>query len=326
MERYGLLLIEGFDLESFATCVDALKAANDLAGETLYDWKVVGEYAAPVTSHSGISLPVQVVAGEGLPFDCIVIFAAEEALTYDSREVLAWLRRAVRFGAEMGGVDCGAWVLAKAGLLKDKRVALHWPYAGAFRETFSIPVDLRDTYALDKGLFTCGRGTSVFEMVLARIEQNQGKELAEAVAQDRSRDPGERGSPQQQRAGLSQRLGAQNAKLSACLDAMEANIDAPLSNRELAETAGVSVRHLERLFAAHFQEAPAQFYRNLRLEQARRLLSQTQMPITDIAMATGFVNVSHFARAFREVYETSPSQLRNQKDRQSSLQYLRRLA
>jgi transcriptional regulator GlxA family with amidase domain len=324
LKRHGFLLVEGFDLESFATCAETLKAANDLAGQNLYDWRLVGEYAAPVTSHSGISLPIQVVAGEGLPFDAIMVFAADAALTYKAPEVLAWLRRAARFGADLGGVDCGAWVLAKAGLLDDRRIALHWPYAGAFRETFDLPLDLRDTFALDKGRFTCGRGESVFEMMLARVEADHGRELAQAVAQKRAREPGERSGPQQ-RAGLSQRLGVQNAKLAACLDAMEANIDAPLTNRELAETAGVSVRHLERLFAAHFREAPAQFYRNLRLEQARRLLSQTQMPITDIAMATGFVNVSHFARAFREVYNTSPSQLRSQKDRQVSLQYLRRM-
>lgn len=323
-EHFGFFLIDGFDLQSFAACVETLQGANDVSGGALYAWTVIGMAGAPVRSRSGIQIPVQQVAGEQVRYDALFVCCAGEALRFDKSEIFNWLRRADRFGARIAGIDCGAWVMAKAGLLEGSEAVIHWPFASALRETFGIEVELGRAFVRDRSRMTSGRGIAALELMLEEVKQNHGKDLSDAVARQMAFEPISSATADKKNM-LSFRLGTKNDKLAACIDIMEQNIEEPLTKNELAGHAGISVRHLERLFAQHFGQSPAQFYRNLRLEHARRLVEQTPMQITDVAVATGFFNISHFTRAFRETFGISPSQLRRDGGATASLQSLRRL-
>jgi transcriptional regulator GlxA family with amidase domain len=91
---------------------------------------------------------------------------------------------------------------------------------------------------------------------------------------------------------------------------MEEQSEDPLTIPALAERAGTSERHLERLFAAKLGERPAGFYRRLRLEKAERLLTYSAMPVREVSVACGFSSLSDFSRAFRSRYGKPPTALR----------------
>ena len=74
----------------------------------------------------------------------------------------------------------------------------------------------------------------------------------------------------------------------------------------LAERIELSRRQLERLFRRHLGRTPAQFYLETRLERARHLLYQTDMPIMSVACATGFVSASHFTTCYRQMFGKTP--------------------
>jgi AraC-like DNA-binding protein len=78
-----------------------------------------------------------------------------------------------------------------------------------------------------------------------------------------------------------------------------------------AEVAGISKYHLCKVFQASLGVTPMNYVRHLRLEEAARLLRQTALPITEIAVKAGFSNVSYFGKVFRHVVGVSPSQFRN---------------
>ena len=81
----------------------------------------------------------------------------------------------------------------------------------------------------------------------------------------------------------------------------------------LAHIAGqlkVSDRHLRRVFEAQFGVAPIAFAQTQRLLLAKRLLTDTAMPATDIAFASGFQSLRRFNALFKQRYRLSPSQLR----------------
>ena len=84
---------------------------------------------------------------------------------------------------------------------------------------------------------------------------------------------------------------------------------------ELATAAGYSRRHIERLFVHSLGMTPAAYYRKLRLDQARNLLSSTEMGLLEIAMATGFGTVSHLSKAFRARFGCPPSQIGHRRRR-----------
>jgi transcriptional regulator GlxA family with amidase domain len=99
-------------------------------------------------------------------------------------------------------------------------------------------------------------------------------------------------------------------KLVATLSRMEQNIEAPLAPKRLAGLAGISVRQLERLFAQHLHTTVKKRYLQIRIERARLLLRQTTMPVSEIALATGFSTPMHFSRTYREQFGLTPRQER----------------
>jgi AraC family transcriptional regulator of adaptative response / DNA-3-methyladenine glycosylase II len=74
----------------------------------------------------------------------------------------------------------------------------------------------------------------------------------------------------------------------------------------LATRLGIGVRHLSRLFAEHVGASPAAVAQTRRLHFAKRLLDESHLPITDIALASGFGSIRRFNDAFRATYGRSP--------------------
>ncbi|MEW6277564.1 MAG: AlkA N-terminal domain-containing protein [Candidatus Eremiobacterota bacterium] len=78
----------------------------------------------------------------------------------------------------------------------------------------------------------------------------------------------------------------------------------------LAARLGVTPRHLRRVFAAEFGVAPSAYALTQRLLLARRLLADTDLPTTEVALASGFRSLRRFHAAFRERYRVRPGELR----------------
>jgi transcriptional regulator GlxA family with amidase domain len=90
------------------------------------------------------------------------------------------------------------------------------------------------------------------------------------------------------------------------IDLMEQNLEEPLSRTDLALSAGLSTRQLERLFRKYLNRSPARYYLELRLDKARLLLLQTNMSVIDVALACGFVSASHFSKCYRDFFGRTP--------------------
>ena len=85
------------------------------------------------------------------------------------------------------------------------------------------------------------------------------------------------------------------------------------SVEELAERLGIGARHLHRLFVQHVGASPITVAQTRRLHFAKRLLDETKLPITEIALAAGFGSLRRFNSAFRQTYERAPRELRRQR-------------
>ena len=78
----------------------------------------------------------------------------------------------------------------------------------------------------------------------------------------------------------------------------------------LAARVGVGPRHLARLFAKHLGATPSQVAKTARIQRAKRLLDQTDRPMTEIALLAGFRSLRRFNAVFTEVYDRSPTEIR----------------
>ncbi len=92
----------------------------------------------------------------------------------------------------------------------------------------------------------------------------------------------------------------------------DASGDSAPSVEKLAARLGVSDRHVRRIFEAQFGVSPIQYLQTRRLLTAKQLLADTQLPITQVALISGFASVRRFNAAFMAHYHLNPTQLRRQ--------------
>jgi transcriptional regulator GlxA family with amidase domain len=133
-----LLLIDDFALMSFASAVEPLRAANILAGRTLYDWFHISTGASTIAASNGLSVTADHTIADKMRFDTVLVCAGGNPASFDDAKTIAWLRRIARSGCEIGGVSGGPFILAKAGILYGVRCTIHWEHLAASPRRFRI--------------------------------------------------------------------------------------------------------------------------------------------------------------------------------------------
>jgi len=309
-------LIPDFTMIAFATALEPLRSANRMLGYDAYRWRLASIDGAPVKASNGVECAADTsleeerrkMAGPERP-SMVIVCSGIDVESYQNRSTFAWLREEYNRGVAIGGLCTGAHVLAAAGLLSNKRCAIHWENLPGFAEAFPKANVYADLFEVDQNIYTCAGGTAALDMMLKLIgddfDDGLVNRVCEQVLTDRVRSPTDR-----QRLPLRARLGVQNSKILTIIELMEANLSEPLSLVEIADHVGLSRRQIERLFRAEMGRSPARYYLEIRLDRARHLLLQSAMPVVEVAVACGFVSASHFSKCYRELYSRSPQQER----------------
>jgi len=307
-KRYAFLLIPGYSQLGFACALEALSLANiHPSGQTFYSWRLIGETGDPVPAYNGVTTAVDTALTDLDRNETLVVCAGNEAALGSTRAVLNWLRRETRKGMDFGALSSGAYTLALAGLLAGKRVTTHWEYRDALIELLPDVIIENSLFSVDGRVFTTAGGAASMDMMLDRIKDDYGVDIATWVADQMVyTDP--RSASHGQRLSRRARPDMAHGKLGMALQIMENNLEDPLRPDEIAQIIELSTRQLERLFAKHLAMSPKRHYLQLRLEKARGLLRQTSLSVTDICVACGFRSLSHFSKSYRGTFGLSPGQ------------------
>lgn len=303
--KVGFLMIPNFSMLAFASAIEPLRSANRMSDKTLFEWVIATENSESVRASNG----VEIAANGDLDdlSNCRLVFACGglDIQKYISKELVNTMRLVERRGAAIGAICTGTYLLAVSGLLKDRRCTIHWENHDGLVEEFPDLDVTNDLFEIDGNRVTCSGGTASLDMMLHLIAQAHGTSLATTVSEqfihDRIRDSHDR-----QRMELRSRLGVSHPKLLSVVAEMEANLEDPLPQTEIARRTELSTRQLERLFRKYLHTTPTQYYLNLRIARARQLLRQTSMSILSVALACGFVSASHFSKCYRETYGRTP--------------------
>ena len=93
-------------------------------------------------------------------------------------------------------------------------------------------------------------------------------------------------------------------------DYIESNLEKSIDLATLADTAGYSLFHFARAFKQSEGQTPHGYLLQRRVERAQRLLTDSDLPLSEIARATGFSDHGHLSRLFRQRFGVSPRMLR----------------
>ena len=105
--------------------------------------------------------------------------------------------------------------------------------------------------------------------------------------------------------------GLQPHKLRRAVEFMEAHLDRPINLARLAAVVHLSPFHFHRQFKRATGSTPHQYIVQKRIERAKALLSDSQLPLVEVAAQAGFANQSHFGSTFRKVTSMTPRGFRN---------------
>lgn len=309
VQHIGFILIPEFALMSYASVSEPLRAANLLAGREIYRLSTFSPDGAPALSSGGVPVPAAPLPGRGSGLATVFVCAGGSPRDWHYPAVLACLRQLAREGVRIGGISGGPYLLAAAGLLTERDFTIHWEHAPALLEAFPALSPRQARFVVDGNRITCGGGIAPLDMMHVLICERMGPDFARRVSDwYLHTEVGEPTAPQ--RGSLAERYGVHHPGLLSVLEKMEETIELPLDRTAMARIAGVTPRHLDRLFAAHLGSTFLDQYRRIRLQHARRLLEQSPLSISEIAIATGFSSGSHFSRAYRNLYGIAPSETR----------------
>jgi transcriptional regulator GlxA family with amidase domain len=229
----------------------------------------------------------------------------------------AALNRVSRSGVRVGAVSAGTFILAEAGLIRDRRCTVHWEFLPTFRERWPDIRIEENLYVIDRELYTSSGGMAGADLALELISRDHGEATAQAVANQYNLDR-MRSSRESQPDGSMARISTYPTLLQSVIRVMLANIEGPLSIGEICQQAGCHQRQIERLFLRWVGDTPRRFYMRLRLEKAMGLLRHSNLQITEIAQMTGFTANSRFSMAFKREYGQTPSSVRGHQSANSS--------
>lgn len=308
--KTAVLVLDETNTLSFAATVDPMRAANRLAGRHAFDWDYVTATDAPAMLTSGLTVPgIPLARLEGC--DLLIVVAGFQLARHATPALLRGLRRIAASGATLAGIDGGPWLLAEAGLLDGHAATTHWEDLDNFASRFPGVEVQQDRYVVSGNRLTSGGATPAIEMMLHIIGARHTASFASRVAGLFLYDgPAMPPRPQSRLGGHKHNV--LTAKANAL---MESALDEPLPLTEIAETLGTSTRSLQQQFRLRLNTTPQDHYLQLRLAEARRLVTDTDLSLMEVALATGFTSQSTFARAFRTAHGTSARELRQDQPR-----------
>ncbi|SEB21735.1 GlxA family transcriptional regulator [Variovorax sp. YR216] len=276
------------------------EAARQLGKPRAYQVQVIGSQAGTLKSSSGLRIAVDsTVATHRGPIDTLLVAGSPDIDDMAADERLhGWLRRQSRSVRRYGSVCSGAFVLAAAGLLDGKRVATHWNSTARLAAAYPRAcVEADAIYVKDGKLFTSAGVTAGMDLALAMVEEDHGRELALRVARELVMFLKRPGGQSQ----FSAHLAAQTSERSSVREIQDhvlAHLKDDLSVPALASRARMSERTFARIFRSETGTTPAEFVENARIDAARRLAEESDLPAKRLADAVGYANVDGFRRAF----------------------------
>ncbi len=208
-------------------------------------------------------------------------------------------------------ICAGAFPLAATGLLDGRRVATHWKLARQLAARFpAVTVDAASLFVTDGPFVTSAGVTAGIDLTLSLIERDYGPGLALDVARDLVVFMARPGDQSQ----FSVRLETRPTTHSVVRDVMDSIAADPSRNHTLASLAtgaGVSARHLSRLFLAETGYTPQHFIDRTRLEAACAMLTGGQATLDQVAEQSGVGSTESLRRLFHRELGITPSAYRN---------------
>lgn len=294
-------------LQVFASANEHVTAGG---GTAPYVLRMVAKGGEGVTASAGIGLSARPLPRMSVAVDTLMIAGGPgvEAAMADP-VLMAWLRARTRTARRVASVCTGAFLLAASGVLDGRRAATHWSYCADLARRFpAVRVESDPIFVRDGSIWTSAGVTAGIDLALALVEQDLGRTVALAVARYLVMFLKRPGGQAQFSTALS--LQTAEDRFGALHDWIGRHLAGDLSLPALAVQAGMSERTFSRRYVEATGLTPVHAVERLRVEAARRLLSETRLPVKRISQRCGFGSEETMRRSFLRLLAATPQDYR----------------
>jgi len=294
-------------LQVFASANEHVAQAG---GAPPYVLRVVARGGEGVTATAGLAIATRALPRTGAPPDTLIVAGGPgvDAAAADTG-LVDWVRQRAKKARRVASVCTGAFLLGASGVLDGRRAVTHWSYCAELARRFpTVRVESDPIFVRDGSVWTSAGVTAGIDLALALVEEDLGRTAALAVARYLVvflKRPGGQ-------AQFSEALSMQSAEdeFGALHEWINRHLSDDLSLAMLADRAGMSERSFSRHYAAATGVTPARAIERLRVEAARRLLSESRQPVKRISQRCGFGSEETMRRSFLRVLSATPNDYR----------------
>ncbi len=302
-------------MDFFAFCNTFWHVSNEEQVSDLFDCKLVAAQGNSVTTSLSFVLPAH--THEVLDDADALIIA--NAHVYNAAGFEDYLQKiSPLFGhikalharqKPIGAFCSGTFVLAATGLLDNRSATCAWWLTDLFKSSYPKVKLSHDCIVVEQdNLYTGGATTAYLSLCLKLVEQMAGEHVASQMSRIMLVDPNR--SSQMPFMTLQQLKGHKDDRVNKIQQWMQANLSESFSLDDLAQRFALSKRTLMRRFKQAVGDTPVNYLQRLRVEEAKRLLETTPVPLEEIVTRVGYGDVSTFRKLFQQLTQLSPKAYR----------------
>ncbi len=298
-------------LEVFAVANECVKASGR---DAPYELVLAGPEPGPLMTTSGIALlATHSLHDPQLRADTVLVAGGPGArYAAGEPELIAALAALCKRAPRVGSICTGLFPLAATGMLDRRRATTHWAHFDEFTALFPLVELDRHALFVKEGQCHSAAGISAgIDYALALLEADHGRAVALQVARNLVVFLKRPGGQAQFSAPLAAETVADDPDRFAALTSwILNNLSSELSVEMLAARVAMSPRNFARRFAQAMRIAPGKYVERLRLDAARRALTDGDHSIERVAARCGFASAEAMRLTFKKHLDIAPSDFR----------------
>jgi transcriptional regulator GlxA family with amidase domain len=233
-----------------------------------------------------------------------------------NQDLLPWIVRQYRQGAEVASVCTGGFLLASTGLLNGKSCSTHWMAADVFKKMFpDVNLVVEKIITDENGIYTNGGAFSFLHLLMYLIEKYCGREMAIYCSKFFEIDIDRHSqSAFTMFSGLKDH---QDEDIKKAQLFIESNVAKKVSMEALASKLGIGRRNFDRRFIKATYNTPVEYLQRVKIEAAKKSLETSRLTINEVMYAVGYSDLKAFREVFKKITGLSPLEYRNKYNKES---------
>jgi transcriptional regulator GlxA family with amidase domain len=233
-------------------------------------------------------------------------------------EMIEWIVKQYKSGAEVASMCSGAFMLASSGLLDGRICSTHWAHANAFRQQFPS-VELRADQLItdEKGIYTNGGAYSFLNLMIYLVEKYYDRQTAIYCSKIFQIEM-DRNNQSSFAIFTGQKLHGDDMVEQAQVF-IEGCLKEKLSIEQLSARFSIGRRNFDRRFIKATGNTPMEYSQRVKIESAKKAFEATRKTINEVMYDVGYTDVKAFREVFRKLTGMSPLEYRNKYNKDMAL-------